>query len=772
MKIKFNNFKNNDTVLEMELLPAQEKFWNTEKTYSVLNGGFGCIEGETKIKTTEGEISIADLYKNKSAPQVYSLVGKKIKIAQALVPVKYEPAKLYKVSTASNSFIATEKHRVLTSSGWTTVGSLYSGDILVGVSDNLQETIGVSYLSILFLNGFRLFQKVLSFVFGCQSLFCSCGGRLLKKLNIYQENVPLPNDVFSNNHCANLDVSLEQEHNHFYPNESLLSKNHFYSRIVRPVLVVVGQTLKEVFVHICALFLFAVKFLLKIILFPLRVLKSFCSPYPNPTLFENKVKSVKYVKTDNYYDLHILGTHNYLAEGFFHHNSGKTQIMLLKVIYDCLSQPDNYFLLGRKTYTEIYDVLLKDFMDLCHPSWIKSFKKTPHPSVELYTQGKPSTIIFRNIDKLAEEEIKGLNLGGFAVDQAEQMPEAVFQGLTFRLRRKNVKHKVYLTCNPALNWLYKKVKADKDTNWELIEASSKENYANLPKETVERYEEYKITDPGYYKQYVLGIWDESLLSENTAFAREHIEKMMKTQREPLRIMEGIEIYKDFVPGHTYQLGVDPAEGIENRDDAAMTMVDHTTLEEVAAWSGKLTPEATAEKAVFLAGKYSTDDLKCLIVPEMNSIGYALMNKLKDLGWHRIYQREEIDNKTGRKVNKLGWRTTTSTKPLAISRFRDILRNGNPKVYSQKTIDQFKTFIYSNEAKDKGVGANIGYHDDRIMSLLLGFWSKGKIQPSTVFSPDNKERNLNKNSFLIIENGVARIRGLTPILQMEKNWTIN
>uniref|UniRef100_A0A6H1ZVB2 Putative terminase n=1 Tax=viral metagenome TaxID=1070528 RepID=A0A6H1ZVB2_9ZZZZ len=631
MKIKFNNFKNNDTVLEMELLPAQEKFWNTEKTYSVLNGGFGCIEGETKIKTTEGEISIADLYKNKSAPQVYSLVGKKIRIAQALVPVKYEPAKLYKVSTASNSFIATEKHRVFTSSGWTTVGSLYSGDILVGVSDNFQETI-----------------------------------------------------------------------------------------------------------------------------------------------FENKVKSVKYVKTDNYYDLHILGTHNYLAEGFFHHNSGKTQIMLLKVIYDCLSQPDNYFLLGRKTYTEIYDVLLKDFMDLCHPSWIKSFKKTPHPSVELYTQGKPSTIIFRNIDKLAEDEIKGLNLGGFAIDQAEQMPEAVFQGLTFRLRRKNVKHKVYLTCNPALNWLYKKVKADKDTNWELIEASSKENYANLPKETVERYEEYKITDPGYYKQYVLGIWDESLLSENTAFAREHIEKMMKTQREPLRIMEGIEIYKDFVPGHTYQLGVDPAEGIENRDDAAITLVDHTTLEEVAAWSGKLTPEATAEKAVFLAGKYSTDDLKCLIVPEMNSIGYALMNKLKDLGWHRIYQREEIDNKTGRKVNKLGWRTTTSTKPLAISRFRDILRNGNPKVYSQKTIDQFKTFIYSNEAKDKGVGANIGYHDDRIMSLLLGFWSKGKIQPSTVFSPDNsgKERNINKNSFLIIENGVARIRGLTPILQMEKNWTIN
>ena len=53
-------------------------------------------------------------------------------------------------------------------------------------------------------------------------------------------------------------------------------------------------------------------------------------------------------------------TYSILNGGF---GSGKTEIMLLKVIYDCLSQPDNYFLLGRKTYTEIYDVLLKDFMD-------------------------------------------------------------------------------------------------------------------------------------------------------------------------------------------------------------------------------------------------------------------------------------------------------------------------------------------------------------------------------------------------------------------------
>src|SRR3990167_263900 len=92
--------------------------------------------------------------------------------------------------------------------------------------------------------------------------------------------------------------------------------------------------------------------------------------------------------------------------------SGKSFIMILKVIYECMSQSDNYFLMGRLTYGEIYDVLIKDFMEICHESWIKEYTKTPHPRVVLHTfDGKTSTIIFRNLDSLSQGELLGLNLG-------------------------------------------------------------------------------------------------------------------------------------------------------------------------------------------------------------------------------------------------------------------------------------------------------------------------------------------------------------------------
>lgn len=453
---------------------------------------------------------------------------------------------------------------------------------------------------------------------------------------------------------------------------------------------------------------------------------------------------------------------------------GKTRVMLLRVLYECMSQPDNYFLLGRKTYQEIYDVLLKDFWELCDESWVKEYRKSPHPTVVLNTfvPGKTSTIIFRNTDKLSEEEIKGLNLGGFAIDQAEETEESTIRGLMFRLRRKGIRHRVFLTLNPALTWLYHVVKNQSspkyDDTWGLIEACSVENYPNLPKDTVERYEKFKETDPAYYRQYVLGVWDESLLAENTVFAREHIEKLSKMAKNPLRITEGFKIYSVYKPGHRYQVGIDPAEGLEQGDDSAITVVDLTDLEEVAHWAGKLPPDATAEKAVYIASQYSGQE-KAMIIPEINAMGHALLNKLKDLDWYRVYQREDIDKKTGRKMNKLGWRTTSSTKPLLISHFRDLLRNFEPRIYTLETLDQFKSFIYSDEAKLKGMGANLGYHDDRLMATLLAFWEASRYSPGKIIS--SLENNTNNKSFLVIEKGVLKMRPNynEPILIIEKTW---
>ncbi len=415
---------------------------------------------------------------------------------------------------------------------------------------------------------------------------------------------------------------------------------------------------------------------------------------------------------------------------------GKSMILILKTIYDAMSQDNNYILMGRKTYAEINDVLLKDFFELCHPSWIESYRKTPHPSVTLKTfNGKTSEIIFRNLDKFSETEIAGLNLGGVSIDQAEDIPEGIFVALKGRLRRAGINHRVYMTANPALSWLYRAFKEEKNEGYRIIEASTLENEKNLPEEYIKDLKSYPEK---LFKQFVLGIWDESLFAENAVFAPEYLEKLSRKLEEPKTVKEGLEIFHSITghEKHHVQMGIDVAEGadvIEERhkatkkDNAVITIACHDCELELAKWAGRLPPNATADKAVLYASWYNDP----LMIPEMNSMGVALINRLQDIGYNNIYQRHEFDRTINRRTKKLGFRTTAQTKQLLIERFNYRLRKCNPVIHSQDTYGELKHFVYSDVAGKQGAGAQEGHHDDKVMSLLLAFYTDYEPVPSSI-----------------------------------------
>lgn len=410
---------------------------------------------------------------------------------------------------------------------------------------------------------------------------------------------------------------------------------------------------------------------------------------------------------------------------------GKSLIMLLRVLYENLQQDNNYFLVGRATYGEIHDVLLKEFFEICPPQWIKEYRKTPHPTVILHNfHGGSSEIIFRNLDKMSRGELLGLNLGGFAIDQAEDIPEEVFNTLKGRLRRKNINHRVFLTSNPKLSWLFRAFKQQPESNYRLIEGSTLENAKNLPADYLADLENYPRT---WYNQYVLGIWDETLLADNIVFAREYIERLNKYTRQPVKTIEGLDIFREYDPTHVYQIGIDSAEGVESTEDSlrktakdsgVIVIWDHTADEEAATFSGKVPPRVLAQKAVQFADMYGNP----LVVPEMNAMGTALIDALDNLGYTNIYRRKEYDRVLKKSQKKLGFRTTAATKMLLISRFEDLLRLRDPKIYSRLTVEEMKTFVYTDAAKKKGAGAQEGFHDDRVMALLLASFSEHPVEP--------------------------------------------
>ena len=452
---------------------------------------------------------------------------------------------------------------------------------------------------------------------------------------------------------------------------------------------------------------------------------------------------------------------------------GKSMMLILKAIDLCLKYPNNFILMGRRTYIELRDTLLKEFFILCPPILI-DFHLKAEMKVR-FVNG--SEIVFRHLDKIAASEIRSMNLGAVFIDQAEDTTKDVFLALKGRLRRDGIEgkdRKICMSINPELTWHFAEFKQNPKEEYELIEASTLENEKNLPKEYIQDLMNYP---ENYKRQYVYGIWDESLLAGNTVFDREFQEKIAKTVMAPIDTREGLKIYKNFIPGHRYQMGIDVAEGSEEntdkKDRSCIAIVDLTNLEEVANWTGQVPPDVVAEKAAKFARWYQNPKTEyCTIIPEMNSIGLALVNKLQEYDDIYIYRREEFDKTAGKRLKRMGWRTTRQSKPLLVNRFQELLRKSNPKIRTAETVEEFKTFVYSDDARKSGMGAKEGFHDDRIMATLLAFFEKGDVVPGKVLTKGDiyGKIKVEIEPTITIKNGKARFTHLQPILEIQKKWT--
>ena len=65
----------------------------------------------------------------------------------------------------------------------------------------------------------------------------------------------------------------------------------------------------------------------------------------------------------------------------------------------------------------------------------------------------------------------------------------------------------------------------------------------------------------------------------------------------------------------------------------------------------------------------------------------------------------------------GFTTSTKTRPLVIAKLEEFIRNKLIKIYSSRTVEEIKTFIWYNGKPQ----AMRGYSDDLIMALAIGCW---------------------------------------------------
>ncbi len=398
------------------------------------------------------------------------------------------------------------------------------------------------------------------------------------------------------------------------------------------------------------------------------------------------------------------------AGGF---GSGKSLALYIKLILLCKCFPGNRVLLGRKTLSDIDRAVLPELFELMPPTWYEHRVKDG-----LINFNNGSQIILFGLDamqsggvadiKKAQQKLKSLNLGAYFIDQLEEVEYPVIEVLNSRLRRNDVPFRQGNSdCNPANFWAYDHFVANKKEGHSLYESSMMYN-PHLPWDYIRKQ---LAMDEDYVRRFVKGEWTTDVLLKGTVFSKDHIKYLETMRKQPVSVEEGCEIYENPIAGMEYRMGIDPSEGVV--DPSSISVVS-STGKKVAKFNGKLPIIGLADKVKFLYYKYH----KPLIVPESNAAGTALIREIRDL---RVYKRKQLEYKLDRETEKLGFRMSYDTKQALIGHFQALLRDRKVKIYDKKTIEEMKSFMWSNEATQEGAGAARGFHDDDIISTLLAYW---------------------------------------------------
>lgn len=407
--------------------------------------------------------------------------------------------------------------------------------------------------------------------------------------------------------------------------------------------------------------------------------------------------------------------------------SGKTIAMIVKMYLLCMFFPDNRILLGRKTRSDIDSATLPAVFDV-FPEGTYVYKIGP--GIIEFPNG--SQILLYGLDtsvsgddtKKSTQKVKGLDLGAVFIDQLEEVEYQMYEHLTGRLSRAVPFHQMGSNTNPANFWAYDYFKVNPRKGTKLIETGMIDNKENLP----DGFLENQLTKGEMYvRKFVHGEWSPDSMVEGGVFDAGWVKDQDIISKSPIREIDGIKIFEE-PKKEPYQIGIDPSDG--SVDPCNITVISKASGRVVATYAAYVPTVVIAQKAIRLGNMYSLSESP-MMVPEATGAGQALVEELRR-GWDNIYIRESFNRRSETKTQKLGFYTNFATKTQLIENMKKLFEAGFPKIYDKNLVEELKTFVYTDTAQHKGAGAQRGYHDDRVMGMMLAYWN---VPP--VFQPEDR-----------------------------------
>lgn len=225
-----------------------------------------------------------------------------------------------------------------------------------------------------------------------------------------------------------------------------------------------------------------------------------------------------------------------------------------------------------------------------------------------------------------------------------------------------------------------------------------------------------------------GYFDYKEITKKDRLGKEYITlKDVKWVKDPNGF---IQIYEDVVERTPYVLGGDTSG--DGSDFFTAHVINNITGKQVAKLK-KQFDEIEYTKQVYCLGIYYN---RALIGLEVNFSTYPT-NKLDEMKYPNLYVRDKEDTYENKLDKKLGFKTTTITRPLILADLQAIVLNEIDKIVDKETLQEMLKFIKNMEKKGRPE-AEVGYHDDLVMGLAITYYIRN--QQSFKLLP-KKQQNL-------------------------------
>ena len=204
-------------------------------------------------------------------------------------------------------------------------------------------------------------------------------------------------------------------------------------------------------------------------------------------------------------------------------------------------------------------------------------------------------------------------------------------------------------------------------------------------------------------------------------------------------------YRSYQKGEFVVVGVDTAWG--GTDYCVSQFLSKTNLDVPTVFHSKvLATEMTPKIHLELERIYDQTKVKPVVAFERNNGGVAEIERLSTLnreGKYRIYiEKSKVGTTESTEDSiKLGWTTTSASRPTMLSALKEAVDNRLIRIYDKPTINEMFSFIVSQTSSSWKAQAETGAHDDLIFGLAIAWQLYLSENPATPKVHKRRERKV-------------------------------